>query len=124
LRDVAGAAEDRAMSLPWVCLAAALAAALAGCEAEAGDNTLGVCSAVCRCTAGALPSQQRACMDQCLQVPILASSACEVCVFENANVCTHLIDRCFSAIGDPCLPGPGPDPGPVPPSLDEPGADL
>jgi len=110
------------MSVPWVCLAAALAAALAGCEAGAGDNTLGLCTAMCRCTAGALPSQQRACLDQCLQVPVLDSSACEACIFENADVCTHLLDRCFASLGDACLPGP--DPRPEPPFLEAPGADL
>lgn len=111
------------MSLPGVYLAAALAAlavALAGCEAGTGDNTLGVCSTVCRCTAGALPSQQRACLDQCLQVPVPDSSACEACVFENADVCTHLLERCFASFGDPCLSGPGPEP----PFLEAPGADL
>ena len=99
------------MRFAWVCLAVALAA---GCETGTGSNALGVCSTVCRCAAGGLPSEQRACVEVCLDDAVfLATPTCETCVFENASSCTRMVQECF--VGGAC-DGPEPDPGPVPPN--------
>jgi hypothetical protein len=94
------------MRFAWVCLAVALA----GCETGSGGNDLGVCSTVCRCL-GALPSQERVCVEECLDTAALfASRACEACVFENASSCSHMGERCFAS-GLCSDPDPEPPPG-------------
>jgi hypothetical protein len=102
------------MRLAWLCLALALA----GCTTGPAGNQLGLCTTVCRCTIG-LPSQQRACVDECLQESFFASvpNACETCVLESAPACTR-IAGCFASdsvcapLADPDIPQPGgPDAG-------------
>jgi hypothetical protein len=93
-----------------------LAIALAGCETGGAGNALGLCSTVCRCLEQ-LPSQQRACVDECLAQGVVdeAPAACEACVFEHASSCEDLLTRCE----DPCSPQPVPD-DPTPPPPPEP----
>ncbi|HWO25920.1 MAG TPA: hypothetical protein VNO30_44605 [Kofleriaceae bacterium] len=100
------------MRFAWVCLAAMLG--IAGCETGTGNNELGICSTLCRCSSG-LPSQQRACIDECLEIAgSLSTRACETCVFENATSCEHMAKRCFqSQVCD--FSDPEPEPDPVPP---------
>jgi hypothetical protein len=103
------------MRFAWVCLAITLG--LAGCETGTGSNELGVCTTACRCFAG-LPGQQRACVDECLAVAgFFATRACETCIFENADSCAHMEERCF--VDDVCAPpdDPVPEPDPVPPDF-------
>jgi hypothetical protein len=102
------------MRFAWVCLAVALAA---GCETGTGGNQLGICSTVCRCAAGGLPSEQDACVEQCLGFPsFFVTPLCETCVFENASSCVRMEQECFEnglCDGrDPPEPDPGPDPAP------------
>ncbi len=99
--------------LVWVCLAIALA----GCQTGGAGNALGLCTAVCRCAEGQLPSQQRACVEQCVSQSDVreAPLACEECVFENDSSCRDLIQVCFDFNGPCNQPGPDPGPGPVPP---------
>src|SRR5689334_16521884 len=96
------------MRFAWVCLAVALAA----CQTGAGGNELGLCSAVCRCAVSQLPAEQRACLDQCVRDADTSrvTDACEECVFENSQSCTHMMERCFAS-GGACRPQPEPFPG-------------
>ena len=106
------------MRFAWVCLAAmlGLGLGLVGCETGSGNNELGICSTLCRCSPG-LPSQQRACVDQCLEIAgSLSTQACETCIFENAKSCGHMAERCFlSQVCELSDPDPDPEPDPVPP---------
>jgi hypothetical protein len=95
--------------LVWVCLAIALA----GCEAGGAGNARGLCTAVCRCVAeGALPNQQRECVEECVADIDIAQVAptCEECVFEHSRSCNDLFEVCIfgGACSDPDPPQPVP----------------
>lgn len=101
------------MRFAWVCLAVALAT---GCETGTGSNELGVCSTVCRCAAGALPSEQSACIEECLDIAsFVATRECEACVFENVSSCTRMERLCFATT---VCGGSAPEPDPDQPNDD------
>lgn len=86
-----------------------LVLAIAGCAPAASGNEESLCTVVCRCQAGGLPSQQRACVDACVEDADLGAvtDACVACIFVNADSCTTLFETCDSACDRDDEPEPG-----------------
>ena len=96
----------------WVLL---LAIGLAGCDPEAIGNESGLCTTVCRCTAGPLPNQVEACVTNCIadEDVGMSSNACVECVFVNGASCSDLFATCIGS-GGPCSSPPQGDDAAIP----------
>jgi hypothetical protein len=88
-------------------LSLVLALGLAGCQQDAEDSAMALCTIVCRCESS-LPSEQRACVDECVPEAAVEEipNACLQCIFERSASCSDLGERCFS--NGPCDDPPRP----------------